>query len=101
MVGHLGADPETNEYREGKLLTRVSIATNEYYVQSNGEKQTDTQWHSIVFWDDLGKEAQEQLKKGMLVLVEGKLMHHQYTDSQGVKKFSTDIRASHFLAISK
>lgn len=100
LVGHLGGDPEQKEFSEGKFLTRVSIATNEFFVQSNGEKQTDTQWHTVVFWDDLGKEAMDQLKKGMLVLVEGKLMHHQYTDAQGNKKYYTDIRATHFLSFS-
>ena len=99
LAGHLGADPELNEYREGKMVTKFSIATNEYFVLANGEKQTDTQWHTIVLWDELAKEAAEQLKKGMMVSVEGKLVHHQYTDSQGVKKYSTDIRASHFLPI--
>ncbi|WP_126971245.1 single-stranded DNA-binding protein [Gynurincola endophyticus] len=100
IVGHLGNDPEQHEYREGKKLTKVSIATNEYYIQANGEKQTDTQWHTVVFWDELGNEAAEQLRKGMLVAVEGKLMYHQYVDAQGVKRYGTDIRASHFLAVT-
>jgi len=73
LVGNLGMDPEVKTFDTNKKLARVSIATNESYKNDKGEKITETQWHNLIMWGQQAKFAEEYLKKGDEIAIEGKL----------------------------
>ncbi|MCH9029887.1 MAG: 50S ribosomal protein L2, partial [Bacteroidetes bacterium] len=71
----------------GSKLAKFSIATNETYKNSNGEKVTDTQWHNIVAWGKLAEISEDFLSKGKEVIIEGKLTNRSYETSDGEKRY--------------
>ncbi|HEX8023597.1 single-stranded DNA-binding protein [Mucilaginibacter sp.] len=97
LVGNLGMDPEVKVFDSSKKMVRLSIATNESYKNDKGEKITDTQWHNLVFWGPQAKLAEDLLKKGDEVAVEGKLSNRNYTDKDGVKRYISEVVVNEFL----
>ena len=100
LIGHLGADPETKTLESGKM-TKLRLATTESYKAANGEWRDETQWHNIMLWEALADRAGKQLTKGSFLLLQGKLVNRSYTDTQGVKKYITEVRATNFIALDK
>lgn len=90
LIGRLGKDPEIKTFSSGKKLATLTLATNETYTNQKGEKVKDTQWHNLVIWGKLVGIAQNYLKKGNEVAIEGKLVHRMY-ESNGEKKYITEI----------
>lgn len=101
LVGNLGMDPDVKNFDNNKKLTRLSIAINESYKNDKGEKIVDTQWHSLVFWGSQAKLAEDYLKKGDEVAIEGKLASRNYTDKDGNKRYVTEIVVNEFLKMNK
>ncbi len=97
LIGNVGKAPEVITTEKGKKLARFSVATNEVYRNSRGEKVTDTQWHSLVAWGKTAEVAEKLLNKGTEVAVEGKLVHSNYTDKDGNKRYVTEIQVSEIL----
>lgn len=89
LIGRLGMDPEFVELKSGKKIAKFSLATNESYRNQKGERIDETQWHNIVAWERKAIFANDYLKKGMEVALEGKLVHRQYENSEGEKRYST------------
>ncbi|MBC6492780.1 single-stranded DNA-binding protein [Flavihumibacter stibioxidans] len=100
LVGFLGADPEVKETATGRRVARFSVATNENYQNSQGEKVTETQWHHLVAWGRLADKAEQELRKGNEVSVEGKLVYRSYVDKEGVKKFATEINVLELVVLN-
>ena len=95
LVGTLGKDPETKTFPNGGSLTQFSIATSEAWTDKNsGERKEVTEWHRIVLQNKLGEIAQQYLKKGSQVYIEGSLRTRQWTDQNGVEKYTTEIRGT-------
>ena len=95
LVGVLGRDPETKTFPNGGSLTQFSIATPESWTDKNtGERKEHTEWHRIVASNRLGEIAQQYLKKGSKVYIEGKLKTHQWTDQNGQERYTTEISAN-------
>lgn len=93
LVGTLGRDPETKTFANGGSLTQFSIATSESWVDKNsGERQEITEWHRIVLNNRLGEIAQQYLKKGSKVYIEGSLRTRKWTDKDGQERYTTEIR---------
>lgn len=93
LVGTLGRDPETKSFPNGGSLTQFSIATSESWTDKNtGERQEITEWHRIVLNNRLGEVAQQYLKKGSKVYIEGSLRTRKWTDKDGQERFTTEIR---------
>ena len=93
LVGTLGKDPETKTFPNGGSLTQFSIATSESWVDKNtGERKEQTEWHRIVLHNRLGEIAQQYLRKGSKVYIEGSLRTRQWTDQNGQERYSTEIR---------
>jgi single-strand DNA-binding protein len=90
LIGRLGKDPEIKTFSSGKKLATLTLATNETYTNQKGEKVKDTQWHNLIIWGRLVGVAQNYLKKGNEVAIEGKLVHRMY-ESNGEKKYITEI----------
>jgi single-strand DNA-binding protein len=93
LVGTLGKDPETKTFPNGGSVTQFSIATSENWVDKNtGERKESTEWHRIVLNNRLGEIAQQYLRKGSKVYIEGSLRTRQWTDQNGQTQYTTEIR---------
>ncbi len=100
LVGNLGMDPEVKTFDTNKKLARLSIATNDSYKNDKGERITDTQWHNLVFWGAQAKLAEDLLRKGDEVAIEGKISNRSYVDKDGVKRYTNEIVVNEFLKIT-
>jgi single-strand DNA-binding protein len=96
LIGNLGRDPETRYSPDGAAITNVSIATTRKYKDSSGQLQEETEWHRVVFFSRLAEIAGEYLRKGRQVYVEGSLQTRDWTDREGNKRYTTEIRANMF-----
>ena len=92
LIGNLGSDPEVRHLSNGSVVANFNIATSESYTNKNGEKVTQTEWHRIELWDGLAKVAEQYLKKGQTVYVEGKLKTENWQDNDGNNRTTTRIR---------
>ena len=101
LIGNLGQDPEVVNLDSGSKLAKFSIATNETYRNTKGEKVTDTQWHNIVVWGKLADVVEKFLYKGSEVVVEGKLIHRSYENKEGEKRFISEIKCNELLMLGK
>ncbi len=93
LVGNLGRDPEVRHTQDGKPIVNLSIATSETWRdKSSGERKEKTEWHRVVIFNEaLAKVAEQYLKKGSTVYIEGQLQTRKYTDQSGAEKFSTEV----------
>ena len=99
LIGNLGQIPEVRTTENGKKVARFSIATNDTYRNANGEKVSETSWHNVVAWGKLAEIAEKYLTKGKEVAVEGKLVHRNYTDKSGVKRYVTEVVLNEMLML--
>lgn len=94
IIGNLGRDPEVRYAPSGAAICNVAIATSRQWKdKTSGERQEETEWHRVVFYDRLAEIAGEYLKKGRPVYVEGRLKTRKWTDKDGVEKYTTEIIA--------
>ena len=96
LVGRLGRDPETRYTGGGQAVANFSLATDETYKDKSGERQKRTEWHKIVVWGKQAEIAQQYLKKGSLVFVEGRIQSREWQDKEGQKRTSFEIVANNF-----
>jgi len=100
LIGRLGKNPEARALENGVYITKFRLATDESYKDKNGAWQTLTEWHSVVMWRDLAERAERLLKKGYLVYIEGKLTNTTWKDENGINRYRTEVKASHFRLLS-
>jgi single-strand DNA-binding protein len=96
LVGRLGRDPETRYTGGGQAVANFSLATDESYKDKSGERQKRTEWHKIVVWGKQAEIAQQYLKKGSLIFVEGRIQSREWQDKEGQKRTSFEIVANNF-----
>lgn len=101
LVGHLGKKPEIKKFESGNSVAKFSLATSETYLNKNGEKVQDTQWHNVVVWGKLSQFAEEHLDKGNEVLLKGRITYRNYEDKSGNKKSITEIIAEELEIVPK
>jgi single-strand DNA-binding protein len=82
LIGNLGNNPEIITLESGKKLAKFSIATNESYKNSLGEKITDTQWHNVVAWNKTAEIIEKYVTKGNEIAIEGKLTSRSYESKE-------------------
>ncbi len=99
LIGNLGKDPEVKQLDSGKTLAKLSIATSENYKNAEGEKVTDTQWHNLVAWGKTAQIAEQYLKKGNRIAIEGKLINRSYEDKEGIKRYVTEVLVNEILML--
>jgi single-strand DNA-binding protein len=97
LIGHLGQDPELRHTQGGSKVASFSIATNEAWVNKDGQKQERTEWHRIVVWGKQAETASEYLKKGRQVFIEGRLQTRKWTDKQNQERQTTEIVSDRFV----
>ena len=94
LIGNLGADPETKYMPSGDAVTNLRIATSDRWKdKATGEMKEATEWHRVSMFGKLAEIASKYLRKGSTVYIEGKIQTRKWTDSAGVEKYSTEIRA--------
>ncbi|WP_303832418.1 single-stranded DNA-binding protein [Snodgrassella alvi] len=91
LVGRLGRDPETRYIPNGEAITNFSLATDEQWRDRNGERQTRTEWHNVSLYGKLGEIANQYLRKGSQVFIEGKIQSRKYTDKDGIERMVYNI----------
>jgi single-strand DNA-binding protein len=93
LVGNLGADPEVRHTQDGRPVVNLRLATSESWRdKQSGERKERTEWHRVViFNENLAKVAEQYLKKGAKIYVEGQLQTRKYTDQQGQERYSTEV----------
>ena len=99
LIGHLGNAPEIVNTEKGKKLARFSVATNENYRNTQGEKITETQWHRVIAWGKTADIAEKYLNKGAEIALEGKLINRNYVDKEGNKKYVTEVQVNEILLL--
>src|SRR5579871_282567 len=96
LVGRLGRDPETRYTSSGQAVCNFTMATDETFKDRAGERQKRTEWHRIVVWAKQAEIAQQYLRKGSLIYLEGRIQTRQWDDKEGQKRTTTEIVANNF-----
>lgn len=98
LVGNLGRDPEVRTMQDGNKVVNLAVATSETWRdRSSGERRERTEWHRVViFNENLAKVAEQYLRKGSKVYVEGQLQTRKWTDQQGQERYSTEVVLQRF-----
>ena len=95
IIGNLGRDPEVRYTPNGNAVCNVSVATTRQWKnKDSGERQEETEWHRVVFYDRLAEIAGEYLKKGRSVYVEGRLKTRKWQDKEGKDQYTTEVIAT-------
>ncbi len=93
LIGHLGADPEMRQTGSSRSVCNFRVATSEQWTDQEGQRQERTEWHRIVVWGRQAEIANQYLRKGRQVYVEGRIQTREYTDRDGNQRRSTEIVA--------
>jgi single-strand DNA-binding protein len=99
LIGNLGADAEVRRTPNNQSVATLRIATNEVWKDREGTKQERTEWHRVIAWGRLADLAQEYIKKGRQIYVEGRLQTRQWQDQQGQTRYTTEIVAQSILLL--
>jgi single-strand DNA-binding protein len=95
LIGNLGKDPEVRYTPNGNAICNVSVATTRTWKdKTSGDKQEETEWHRVVFYDRLAEIAGEYLKKGRPIYVEGRLKTRKWQNKEGQEVYTTEIIAN-------
>lgn len=100
LIGNLGADPEIRRTQDGKAIANLRLATSESWKdKQSGERREKTEWHRVViFNENLAKIAEQYLRKGSKVYVEGQLQTRKWVDQSGADRYSTEVVLQGFSA---
>ncbi len=93
LVGRLTRDPEVRNTKTGQSVTSVSLATNRFWKDKNGQKQNQTEYHNVVLWGRLAEIAGQYLTKGQEAYIEGRLQTRKYTAKDGMERRATEVVA--------
>lgn len=98
LIGRLGGDPEVKVLGNGSRVVNFSLATSDTWRDKNtGDRKESTQWHRVVIWNEqIGKTAEQYLRKGHKCMVEGKIKTRKWTDQSGAEKYTTEIVLEQF-----
>ncbi len=91
LVGRLTRDPETKSLPSGQQVANLGLATSRVFNDKNGQRQEPTEFHNIVFFGRTAEIASQYLKKGAMILVEGRLQTRSWEGQDGIKKYRTEI----------
>lgn len=92
LIGHTGKEVEIYNFENGNKKASVTLATNDYYTNANGEKIEETQWHNLIAFGKTAEILEKYVQKGKEIAIEGKLTYRSYDDKDGAKRIMTEIR---------
>jgi single-strand DNA-binding protein len=101
LVGNVGKDPEVKHLESNVSVANFTLATSENYTNKSGDKVTSTEWHNIVCWRGLATIAENYIRKGSQVYIEGKLRTRTYDAPDGTKRYATEILADSLQLLGK
>ena len=93
LMGNVGKDPEVRHMDNNLVMARLTLATNERWLNKDGNKTEHTEWHNIVMWRGMAEVAEKYIRKGTMLYVEGRLRSRSYDDKDGIKRYVTEILA--------
>lgn len=99
LIGNVGQDPVINQLDSGKRVARLTLATNEYYRNNQGERVTSTEWHTLIGWGKLADIIEGFVAKGKEIAIEGKLTSRSYEDKEGNKRYVAEVVLSEILLL--
>lgn len=97
LIGRLGAKSEIKTTANGKVFTRISLATHESYTNAKGERVRETTWHNLIAWGKTAEIIHKYTDKGTEIAVEGKLVNREYVGKDGIKRQATEIQVNEVL----
>ena len=101
IIGRLGADPELRYTQAGQPICSLRVATDESYIDKDGNRVERTEWHSVVTFGKTADHCNQFLRKGSLVYVEGKIATRKWQDQKGQDRYTTEIRADRVQFLEK
>lgn len=99
IIGNLGKDPEMRYTPGGRPVTTFRVATSRTWTNADGEKQSETEWFTVVAWGKLAEICNEYLKRGQQVYVEGRLQTRRWEDAEGNKRSTVEVVASEMVML--
>lgn len=93
LFGHIGADPELRESRNGRTYTRLSLATNRHWRDADDKVKEQMEWHSVMVWGQQAKVCAKHLHKGSAIFVEGALSPYSVAKENGEKEYKLTVQA--------
>ncbi len=93
LIGNVGKDPEVRHLQGGASVATITLATSERYKDRNGETREMTEWHTVVAWRQLADLAENFIRKGSQIFVEGRIRTRSWDDQNGQKRYATEIQA--------
>lgn len=99
LIGHTGKEVEIFNFENGSRKASVTLATNDYYINANGEKVEETQWHNLVAFGKTAEIMEKYMPKGKEIAIEGKLVYRSYDDKDGVKRMIPEIRVEELVLL--
>ena len=94
LVGNLGKDPEVRHLESGSVVANITLATTETYKDKEGNRVSNTEWHDLEMWEGLARIAEQYLRKGKQIYVEGRIKSDTWEDEQGNTRKRTRIRVN-------
>lgn len=101
VIGNLGTDPEMRYTPNGTPVTTFRLATNRVYTTAEGERREETEWFTVVAWNQLAEQCNQYLTKGRRVYVEGRLRSRSWTGMDGQTRFVNEIIAERILFLDR
>ncbi len=101
LVGRLGKDIDLRQTGAGSSIANMTLATDRRYKDAQGNAQTETEWHSVVFFGKTAEIASQYLHKGSSVYIEGRLRTRKYKDKDGIDRYVTEIIGEHMQFLDK
>ncbi|MEZ4910000.1 MAG: single-stranded DNA-binding protein [Saprospiraceae bacterium] len=101
LIGNIGKEPEFSTFDNGNKRLSFSLATNDYYTNSKGEKVKQTEWHNIIAWGKVADYMQKTVSKGQEIAIQGKLTSRSYNDKSGASRQITEIIVQDYYPISR
>jgi single-strand DNA-binding protein len=100
LIGNLGADPELKYTQGGQPVLKIRLATTEsWFDKGSSERQSRTEWHTVIVWGKRGEALNKILAKGRTICVEGRIAYRQWEDQNGIKRYATDIVANEVILL--
>lgn len=100
LIGRLGKDPDAHHFDSGRTKVSFPLATSEVYINREGVKVEETEWHNVVMWGKQAEIGEKYLKKGKLVFIEGRIKTRTWDDKDGNKRYTTEVEATTFTMLS-
>lgn len=101
LIGNLGKDPEVRHLENQQTVANFNVATTRVFKTKDGERKEETEWHRVVVWGKLAEIAEQYLKKGSGVYVEGRLQTKKWKDKEGNDRYTTEIYANEFTMLDR